>query len=257
MPLSTLSLTTRRTLRITMLCTCALIIKTNPCLALDGKVYSPQVVKGEAEIEYAGTRTFDSNKEKNNLQENQFSIGYGFTDYWKTELYLAEFERGPGQTEDFTSNELENIIQFWPTGKYWLDAGLLASYHFAAKKDSPDSAEVKLLLQKDIGRFTVLANLGGEKTFGKLSTQSDPDLSSALNVRYRWSSYLEPGIELQSDYGTWSQHNSFNQQEQYLGPIIYGRLGSGFKYEVGYFTGISSPAAKSATRLKLEYEMYF
>src|SRR5437763_477690 len=55
----------------------------SPALAVDGKVYSPRVVKGEAELEYAGTRSFDSNKDKNDIQQNEFSIGYGFTDYWK------------------------------------------------------------------------------------------------------------------------------------------------------------------------------
>jgi len=231
-------------------------MQASPSLALDGKIYSPQVVKGEAEIEYAGTRTFDSKKAKNDLQENQFSVGYGFTDYWKAELYFATFQRGPGQPQDFTANEFENVFQFWPIGKYWLDAGLLASYHFAAKKDAADSVELKLLLQKDVGRFTALINLGGEREVGSNSTP-DNDFSSAINVRYRWLPYLEPGIELQSDYGTWGDHHSFNAQEHYAGPILYGRLIPGLKYELGYFAGISRTAASSAMRAKLEYEMYF
>jgi hypothetical protein len=31
----------------------------------------------------------------------------------------------------------------------------------------------------------------------------------------------------------------------------------GLKYEVGYFAGISSDAASSAMRAKIEYEIYF
>ncbi len=224
--------------------------------AIDGKVYSPQVTRGEAEIEYAGTRTFDSDKAKNDIQENQFSVGYAFTDYWKTEVYLATFQRGPGQPQDFTANEFENIFQFWPIGKYWVDAGLLASYHLAAKKNTADSVELKLLLQKDIGRFTFLANLGGEREVGSKSTPGN-DLSSAINMRYRWLPYLEPGIELQSGYGTWDDHKSFNEQEHYLGPVLYGKVIPGLKYELGYFAGISNTAATSAIRIKLEYEMYF
>jgi hypothetical protein len=231
-------------------------MQVNPAFALDGKVYSPKVVKGEAEIEYAGTRTFDSHKDKNDIQENQFSIGYGFTDYWKAELYLATFQRGPGQPQDFTANEFENVFQFWPIGENWVDAGLLASYHLAAKKNAADSVELKLLLQKDIGRFTALANMGGEREVGSHSTAGN-DLSSAINARYRWLPYLEPGIELQSSYGKWGDHLTFNQQEHYLGPILYGRLIPGLKYEVGYFAGISDAAANSSARVKLEYEMFF
>lgn len=227
-----------------------------PAFALDGKVYSPTVVKGEAELEYAGTRTFDSSKEKNNLQENQFSVGYGVTDFWAPEVYFATFTHGPGQPQDVRATEFENIIQFWPTGKYWLDAGMLASYHLATKKETADSVELKLLLQKDIGRFTAIANLGGGREVGNLGIPGN-DLSSAANVRYRWLPYFEPGIEWQAGYGMWGDHNGFNEQEHYLGPIIYGELISGLKYEAGYFAGISNAAASSAARLKIEYEIHF
>jgi hypothetical protein len=234
----------------------SVVIITSPAFALDPKVYSPQVVKGEAELEYAGTHTFDSDKTKNDFQENQFSIGYGVSDYWAPEFYFAEFERGPGQPQDFTATEFENRFQFWPQGKYWLDAGLLASYHLAAKRDGADSIESKLLLQKDIDRFTAIVNMGGERELGAHAT-GGADLSSAANIRYRWSEYVQPGIEWQSDYGTWNEHLSFNQQEHYLGPVVYGSIVSGLKYEVGYFAGISDAAASSAMRFKLEYEMYF
>lgn len=229
-----------------------------PCLtyALDGKVYSPDVVKGEAELEYAGTDTFDSDKSKNAIEEHQFSVGYTFTDYWASEIYYAEFERGPGQPLDYTANEFENVFQFWPQGKYWLDAGVLASYHLAAKQEDADSIELKLLLQKDINHFTTIVNIGGEREVGNLATGGN-DLSSAVNTRYRLNPYFQPGIEWQAGYGTLGDHNDLSQQEHYLGPVIYGQLLPGLKYEVGYFAGISSAAANTAMRLRLEYEFYF
>ena len=233
-----------------------LVLGAHSCFAIDGKVYSPQVNKGEWELEFAGTRTFDNDKAKNDIQENQFSVGYGITDYWAAEIYYATFERGPGEPQDFTANEFENIFQFWPIGKYWVDAGLLASYHLAAKRDAADSVELKLLLQKDIGRFTALGNFGGEREVGSHSAPGN-DLSSAVNIRYRWLRYFEPGIELQSSYGTWDDHASFNQQEHYLGPIVYGELIPGLKYEAGLYTGISTASAATAGRFKIEYEIYF
>jgi hypothetical protein len=232
------------------------IFNASQAMALDGKVYSPQVNKGEIEFEFAGTRTFDSSKDKNDIQENQFSIGYGFTDWWAAEIYYATFERGPGQPQDYTANEFENIFQFTPTGKYWMDVGLLASYHMAAKASDSDSVEVKLLLQKDIGRYTAIVNFGSEREVGNHFTPGN-DLSSAENIRYRWNSYFQPGIEMQNGYGKWGDHNTFNQQEHYIGPIVYGQITPFLKYEAGYFAGISEAASSSAMRLKLEYEMYF
>lgn len=232
------------------------VIENAPAFALDGKVYSPQVVKGEAELEYAGTDTFDNNRDKNNIQEHQFSVGYGVTDFWAAEIYFAEFQRSPDQPFNYSGNEFENIFQFWPIGEYWVDAGMLASYHLSSRKDTSDSIELKLLLQKDFGKFTGLFNFGGERDVGSQAAPGT-DLSSAINVRYRWLSYFEPGIELQSDYGNTTEPASFRTQEHYLGPIAYGKIVPGLKYEIGYFAGISQAASSSAMRLKLEYEMYF
>jgi len=57
-----------------------------PAYAVD-KIYSPNVTKGEWELEYFGTRTFDGNHDKNDEQEHEVSIGYGVTNHWATELY--------------------------------------------------------------------------------------------------------------------------------------------------------------------------
>ncbi|MBV8938874.1 MAG: hypothetical protein JO089_03420 [Alphaproteobacteria bacterium] len=224
-------------------------------LALDSKIYSPAIVKDELELEYGGTRTFDSHKEKNDLQENQFSIGYGVTDFWKVELdgILA---RGPGMPQDFVANEFENIFAFSPPGKYWLDTGMLATYQRAAKSGDADSVELKLLLQKDIGRFTTVANLGGHQEVGAHASGS-PELGMAINARYRWLAAAQPGIELQSDFGEWSKHAAFSEQSHYLGPSLYGKLLPQLNYEVAYLFGVSQAAASSAMRLKLEYEFYF
>lgn len=227
----------------------------SPAYAISEKIYSPRVHKGELELEYAGSRTFDSEKAKDNEQEHKFSVGYGVTDYWAPEIYFATLERGPGEPMDLTEIELESVFQFWDTGKYWLDAGLLAEYAIATKDDEADKVEVKLLLQKDFGRFTTLVNFGGEREVGAHSSGSN-EYSSAINTRYRWSPYFEPGIELQSDYGEWDS-TSYDEQKHYAGPVVYGMLMPSLKYEVGYLVGISDSAADSAVRAVLEYEMYF
>jgi hypothetical protein len=137
-----------------------------------------------------------------------------------------------------------------------MDVGILASYHLAAKAGASDSVELKLLLQKDIGRFTTVVNIGGEREVGNHYAPGN-DLSSAENIRYRLSPYFQPGIEMQNGYGMLGDHNNFNEQEHYIGPIVYGQILPGLKYEAGYFAGISDAASSSAARFKLEYEMYF
>jgi len=242
---------------------CIAILATLACphaaLALDNHVFSPDVVKGEFELEYGGTRTLDSDKAKNDVQKNEFEMGYGVTDWWQAELG-GSLERGPGEFQDFQSSEFENTFEFTPPGKYWADVGMLATYHFAAKRDGADSVETKLLLKHDEGRFTTLFNLGIERDVGKNAVAGNA-ITSAINTRLRWLPQFEPGIELQSDYGTWGDHNPFNEQQHYLGPVAYGTLLPqtlpGLKYDMGYLFGITEAAASGAARVHLEYEMHF
>jgi len=224
--------------------------------ALDGEIYSPRIVKNEMELEYAGVRTLDSDKSKNNQQTNEFSASYGFTDWFLLELAGA-LERGPGEPQDYTGTELQTRFQLWDTNKYWLDAGVLLAYHSAAKRNDADSVETKLLLQKDFGRVSAIANFGGERTIGTHSDDSGNELSAGLQTVYRINRYISPGIEYQADLGTWHDHLTLNQQGHYAGPVIIGELLPGLKYQAAYLRGLTGGAATSAIRTQLEYEILF
>src|SRR5262249_14215684 len=74
----------------------ALIINAGPAFAVD-KIYSPHATKGEMEIEYGGSTTFDHDHEKNNLQGHEFELEYGLTDRIMLELN-GSFEKQPDQS---------------------------------------------------------------------------------------------------------------------------------------------------------------
>ncbi|MDE2030247.1 MAG: hypothetical protein KGI97_06760, partial [Alphaproteobacteria bacterium] len=98
-----------------------------PAFAVD-KIYSPNVVAGEWELEYFGTRTFDNHADKNDSEDHEFSVGYGVNDHWATEVYaLMGKEPGDGAAS-VDGVQWENRIQFFQPGEYWLDSGLLLAY---------------------------------------------------------------------------------------------------------------------------------
>jgi high-affinity iron transporter len=220
--------------------------------ALD-KIYSPIVEQGEWELEYSGSRSFDGERAKNNVQSHEIEIGYGFH-HWKPEL-TGEFEKEPDESLIMSSLAFENVFQFFDQGEKWLDAGLLATYVQSLEHGkAPNALEVKLLMEKQDGKFLHRTNIGMEQEIGSKAT-GGPDLTFQWSSRYRYSPRFEPGFEIQSDLGRSDEISTYSTQEHYIGPAVYGSIVPGLKYEVAYLAGVSNAAANSAVRLLLEYEI--
>jgi len=231
-------------------------VHSHPAYALD-EIYSPIAEPGELSLEYNGSRTFDHNSAKNNDQEHEIALEYGIADRIVTEV-SGGFAKEPDGALRMEDVELEGRWQFFEQGKYWLDTGMLAAYDFSTQSQTPDSLELKLLLQKDIGRVTSTANIGFDQNMGEYSAHTGgPDYVLLWNTRYRYNEYFEPGIELQSDFGQGHTLGHFSEQEHYIGPAVYGKLFGALKYQAAWLAGMSTASSQSAARLLVEYEMHF
>lgn len=229
---------------------------STPAFAVD-KIYDPYVSKGEWEIEYFGHRSVDDRSAKDNAQGHEISLGYGVNDWWKTELY-GIWEREPGNGTSFDAVEWENIFQLTKKGEYWLDAGASLAYEWTPESNDADAIEARLILAKDWGATHHVMNLVLEKEVG--SGPKD-ELESALlwSSRYRLSPYFQPGFELQLETGELNDDISFEDNEQYLGPVAYGNipLGEGIHYRAGYLFGLTHDASDGQAIFELEYELEF
>lgn len=240
---------------VTTLCTALLaVVCSTPSWALD-EIYSPNVEQGEVSLEYNGSRTFDSSSAKNDAQEHEVALEYGVNSRWEVEG-SAGFEKDPDGNVELEDYEIENRLQFVEQGQYWLDSGILVAFDDATHKADADNLEVKLLLQKDIGRITSTANIGFDQAVGKNAT-GGPDYVFLWNTRYRYSELVQPGLEIQSDLGQGQTLQHFSQQQQYVGPALWGRLFGNVHYETAYLFGASQASAQSAARVLVEYEMHF
>jgi hypothetical protein len=228
---------------------------TGSAYALD-EIYSPNVEYRELSLEYAGSHTFDDQSDKNAAIDHALVVEAGIAPRWMIEA-SAGFSKEPDADTKFSDFELETRYQLVESGEYWLDAGFLVAYGFAAQSQQPDSIEVKLLLQKDFGKYTSTANIGFSQDLGTYSASGGADYVALVNTRYRYNEYFQPGLEIQSDFGQSSSFGHYNQQEHYIGPAAYGRLFGRMKYQIAYLFGASDAAAQSAARIKLEYEIHF
>ena len=225
-----------------------------PAFALD-KIYSPNVHKGELELEYSLSHDFDSDSSKNAAQGHELEVSYGVSDRLALEIEGA-FERdGEGPTV-FSAVEVGGVWQFFEQGEYWLDSGLKLMYVHTPRDGDADAIEAKLLLEKQTGMLLHRLNLGVEHEVGDNSSGGF-DRGAQWSTRYLYSKNFAPGFEIQSGFGSSEDGLRFNEQEHYVGPALYGRILPGLNYEAAYLLGVTSASADSAARVLIEYEMNF
>lgn len=227
------------------------------------EIYSPNAEYREISLEYNGSRTFDRNPNKNDAQTGEVTLEAGVTRRLVVEV-SGEYAKDPGSDLQLIAHEIAGRYQFFESGEQWLDAGMLVAYGSSRQSNTPDGLEIKLLLQKDAGKFTSMANIGFSQNVGRFSEHTGgPDYVFLWNTRYRYNMSFQPGIEVQSYLGKGSQLGSFNKQEQYAGPAVYGKFfgslpqGQAIKYQAAYLFGASDAAARSMARVLIEYEMHF
>lgn len=218
------------------------------------KVYSPLVEKGELEVEVRGSYDMDSRDSKDGAQKQKYAIGYGFTDWYFSEIY-GEIERGAADGHfTFTSVEWENRFQLTEQGEYILDAGLYFAYEASLEDKKADKIEAKILLEKSLHRFTHTANLIFKKEILGAKNLKNTEGGLAWGSRWRWREYLEPGVEWHGHFGEWNDLPSLSQQTHQVGPVFYGKVGA-IKYDIGYLFGVSDPAPEGMLKWILEIEL--
>jgi hypothetical protein len=136
--------------------------------------------------------------------ENQIEFEYGLTDRIAVSGY---FVAGPYPPEA-RSVKFEGRYRLFEKGVLPVDVALYGEYeHFFA---ALPNFETKIILEKDLGPFTLGANLIGEKQLGP-----DPgEIRGTIGAAYHLSDEIHPGVEFVLDHDI-----------LYVGPttaLIYG-----------------------------------
>lgn len=216
----------------------------------DFVVYSPYVVQGQSEVEFRAYNFSDGNDTLNGERGYTFSIAHSFTDWWKPEIYLGEYQRQPGQGTELIAYEFENTFQLTQEGEYWADIGFLASYEYATQPGETSALEFGPLFEKRSGRFVQKLNLIWEKQIGG-GAENYYEFRTAYSLNYQVRQWFAPGVEIYL-----RPHDNAYQ----IGPVLYGELvsaqGSELEYSAGVVFGANSGAPNQTFVLRLEYEFF-
>lgn len=222
-----------------------------PMGAINGYVvYSPKVVKGQTEVEVRAAQYRDKSIVIDGGRGYLFSIAHSFTNWWRPEVYLGQYQRAPREPTRLMAYEFENIFQLAPAGKYWADPGFLVSYEFATHTGTGNELEFGPLLEKRSGRITQRLNLIWEHELGRFAESDGYTFRGAYSVNYAWRREFAPRLEFYARPRTSSYQ---------LGPVVYGEHHVGtseLEYSAGVVFGLSHNASQATLLLRLEYEIF-
>ena len=172
---------------------------------------------------------------------NADELTYGLTDRIETAAYLT-FAEPEGHGLWWAGNKLHLRGMLCKHAALPIDLGWYTAleWHKTQQFDNADLIlELKPILEKDLGRLSLVAN----PVFEKVLLGNGHDQGFAFGYRngayYTWMPWLSPGIEFYGGIGLIDDSDPLSRQQHYIFPVIQGELLEGFEYNAGPGFGLT------------------
>jgi len=222
------------------------LLASLPALALADTGYymvSTYDVEGQAsvDVKYWSARYSDKR-----VSAPDIGIGYGVTSRWYTELYgtWVKVGNGPSKFEEIAWQNDFMLTQ----GQFDFDLALHTKIERPQERDEGYALEWGPVVKTDIGRIQINANLFFQRDYRVTIPGSDnhTELAYQLQLKHRWKSWFQPGLQAFGEVGKWNDWLPHDQQSHRAGPAIFGSRPIGkqeLKYEAAYLLGRNSGRA--------------
>jgi hypothetical protein len=194
--------------------------------------------KGNLEFELWNTVHAPRSSFADSVLVQRAELEYGLTDHWDLALYHV-FERG-GPAADFvpyqlTDWQLETRYRLAEKGEWPVDVLLYLEIERPVDFNKPFELEEKLILEKDFGRFALVANLVGVQHLGRA------DLGRTWEVDFGARYEFMPQLRVAAEFWTSQEFVGADvSRNYYLGPSIsvatqklWLQIGAGFGLDPG------------------------
>jgi len=189
------------------------------------------------------TTFFDSQVDQEGLFAHSFEIEYGLSHRWTVAVYM-DFLDPPGAAIKYIRTKaLMSYYRFYEKGSRPIDLALYVEYILPRKgyKDS-EELEVKLILEKDVGFWTLDLNPTFEKKVSGEGVKEDTEFNLAAGVYYRGLPWIQPGLEYYAKYGELRDFNLREEQPH----TLFATLDLFFKKRYHLHTGIGMGLSEAA-----------
>jgi hypothetical protein len=219
------------------------------------KVYDAEVNKGTWDIQLNSDMYADEESPLvDNTKNFEGEINYGFTDTFE---FGAEFLGHENDAEGFQYDMtgLNFTFQFAEEKDGSpVAAALRASYDLSHNGQTADIASGMLIFSHKGESFEYNLDIG---VFSEVGDFANQDLSGDFraSMNYVFNSLFKPGVEYYTQTAELDHVENYSDQQNRVGPVIYGNITEGLSYEAGYLFALSDTAPEATYKLNLQYKM--
>lgn len=227
------------------------------------EVYPYQTAnRGEVEVENfttytsQGTRNVQAPANNDGLTRSTVELTYGVTD--KTEIaYYRDYARARGEQFEYAASRFHVRTRFYEKGELPIDIGAYAELEYPHQEPGAEregEGELRLILEKDFGRWTWDFNPIFERAIKGPERPEGWELQYAMSFIYRPSEYWQPRLDFFGDFGPIRDFEPRDEQKHLLSPAVDFQLAHRLYATLGVGFGLTDSTERRLVRARLEYE---
>ncbi|MFZ0890380.1 MAG: hypothetical protein WA005_18220 [Candidatus Binataceae bacterium] len=187
---------------------------------------------------------------------NGYELTYGFTDRIEAAAYLNLAQpSGKGlwwAGDKFRLRGRLSDEERLPVNLGWY---VELEWHKTPQFDDADlELELKPIIEKDFGPFSLVANPVFEKVLAGTGHNQGFEFGYRDGAYYRWMRYLSPGVEFYGGAGLMDGLDPVSEQQHYIFPVLWGELPHGIEYNFGPGFGLTRGSDHVVMKFNLELE---
>ena len=210
-------------------------------------------VEGQHGIDYKYWNADFTNASSKSAPEIGYS--YGVTSRWYTEIN-AEWFRQHGKDGNKLSGYSWQNDFLLTQGQYPVDVALHTELERSKSKPHVTSLEIGPAMQTEYYRTQFNLNFFLQRDL-RGSAGAATQLVYQWQVKQRWKSWLQPGLQGFGEVGKWNDWLPRDKQSHRAGPALFGSVDVGpsqeIKYEAAWLIGKNSARSAQSFTMRVQY----
>jgi|CZKI01.1.fsa_nt_gi hypothetical protein len=189
---------------------------------------------------------------------NSYEVSYGLTDRIEAAFYLNMAQPG-GSGLQWAGDKVRLRGRLFDQETLPVDVGwyLELEWHKTPQfDDAVRELEFRPILEKDVGRLSIMANPKFEKVLAGVGHEQGVEFGYVAGLHYRWERSLSPGLEFYGGSGLIDHADPVGKQQHYVFPTVWGELPGGLEYDVGLGYGLTRGSDHLIFKFNLELERF-